>query len=334
MESNIIFQDILKEFHLGSYTAQPQRVTGGYLHKMYKLETTTGKYAVKLLNPVIMKRPDALQNFQRAECLEKVLAENAIPVIPAIEINGRKMQCIHDQFFYIFRWVEGKALGWNEIEEKHCRIAGMLLAKIHKIEQIEKPFTREKICTDWDAYIGLVSERCPEIVNEIKPHRELLYLVQEEYNSALECVPDVICICDGDMDSKNVLWTDGNPMIIDLECLDYDNPFLEMFQLALSWSGGVVCDIDYKLLDAFITSYHQEYGDFKIQLKELYGIGFSWLEWLEYNLKRAMMIECENEEERQLGIGQVRETIQRIVYFASVKDELLSHLSAVDCKSG
>lgn len=321
-----IFEGILSELDLGDFIVQPQRVSGGYLHKMYKLETTTGKYAVKLLNPVIMKRPDALSNFQRAERLEDTLVKNGIPVVPAIRINGRKMQCIQNQYFYIFRWIEGKALGWKEIKKEHCEIAGKLLAKIHKIEQTEKPFTGEKICVDWDAYIELAVEKCPEILNEIKPYRELLYSAQEEYNSALESVPDMICICDGDMDSKNVLWINGNPMIIDLECLDYGNPFLEMFQLALSWSGGVLCDLDYERLNAFITSYLKEYGNFTVPWKNLYGIGFSWLDWLLYNMKRALMIECENEEERKLGIEQVKETIRRIVYYASVKEELLNNL--------
>lgn len=321
-----IFEGILSELDLGNFIAQPQRVSGGYLHKMYKLETTTGKYAIKLLNPVIMKRPDALSNFQRAERLEDTLVKNGIPAVPAIRINGRKMQCIQNQYFYIFRWIEGKALDWKEIKKEHCEIAGKLLAKIHKTEQMEKPFAGEKICVDWDAYIELAAEKCPEILNEIKPYRELLYSAQEEYNSALESVPDMICICDGDMDSKNVLWINGNPMIIDLECLDYGNPFLEMFQLALSWSGGVLCDLDYERLNAFITSYLKEYGNFTVPWKKLYGIGFSWLDWLLYNMKRALVIECENEEERKLGIEQVKETIRRIVYYASVKEELLNNL--------
>lgn len=317
----------LKEWEMGTLTAKPQRVTGGYLHEMYQLQTTAGKYAVKLLNPVIMKREDALSNFQRAERLEKVLEENEIPVVPSLEINGCKMQCIGSRYFYIFQWVDGKALDYKEIKNEHCKTAGALLAKIHKIEKINKPFERDAICEDWDAYIELAHENCAEIEKEIKPYRELLYQAQEEYRLAQESVPDITCICDGDMDSKNVLWAGGKPMIIDLECLDYGNPFLEMFQLALSWSGGVLCHIDYECLTDFIKAYCKEYGDSNIQWKELYGIGFGWLSWLAYNLKRALGIECGNEEERILGMEQVKETIQRIVYYASVKEELLNYLS-------
>lgn len=121
---------------------------------------------------------------------------------------------------------------------------------------------------------------------------------------------------------------DGKPRIIDLECLDYGNPYMEMFQLALSWSGDTLCRIDYGLLQTFLNAYRQEYGAFRTEWSALYGIGFSWLEWLAYNIKRALGLECVNEEERQLGIRQVHETIPRIAYYAAIKKELLDHLAS------
>ncbi len=289
---------------------------------------------MKLLNPVIMKRPDALDNFKRAETLESILQEAGIPIAPALEINGAKMQCVQGQYLYVFQWIDGKGLPWNEIRKEHCAIAGELLAKIHKIQQTEYFCAGEGFQTDWDAYIALGDTECPEIAEKLKEHRELLYTAQDRYNAALKSVPPITCICDGDMDSKNVLWTEGKPIIIDLECLDYGNPFLEMFQLALSWSGGVLCHIDYPSLNAFLTAYSREYGTVPVDWEELYGIGFGWLDWLEYNVKRALGVECGNEEEKQLGIRQVLETMERIVYYDSVKEELLEHLRAVQMNCG
>ena len=94
------------------------------------------------------------------------------------------------------------------------------------------------------------------------------------------------------MHCKNILWVDGTPFIIDLECLDYGNPFWDMFQLALSWSGNVHCSIDFELSKGFIVSYHEEYGYVQVDWETLYGSGFGWLEWLEYNIKGNSMIEC------------------------------------------
>ena len=44
----------------------PLRLSGGLMHKMYKLETDQGIYALKLLNPFIMQREDAMENYRAA----------------------------------------------------------------------------------------------------------------------------------------------------------------------------------------------------------------------------------------------------------------------------
>ncbi len=342
------FEIALKQSGLGNLTARPQGVTGGYLHKMYKLETTTGKYALKLLNPIIMKRPGVMENYIRAERLERILSEYGIPVVPALERNGVRLQCLDEQYFYIFEWTDAKALGWHEIKEEHCRIAGELLARIHKISKkggytqsdeacssrrdkyYGMPFgydiSGRKFHVDWDSYIVVAEKMQSELAEELAENRDLLYLAEQEYNAAVDSVPDIVCITDGDMDCKNVLWKDGEPLIIDLECLDFGNPFLEMFQLALSWAGGDVCEIDLSRLDAFLTAYRSEYGEINVDWKKLSGVGFAWLDWLEYNTKRALLIECGDEEEQKLGICEAHETIRRIVYYHSVRDVIYCEL--------
>lgn len=93
-EHGEFFEKMAAQLGLGTISAAPYRVTGGYLHKMFHLETSKGSYAVKLLNPSIMKRPDALENFSRAERLEKILCEHKIPVVAAMEIGGSKLHCL------------------------------------------------------------------------------------------------------------------------------------------------------------------------------------------------------------------------------------------------
>lgn len=330
MENETFFTQLAADLDLGSLTAPLKRVTGGFMHKMIKLETTTGNYAVKLLNPTIMKRPDALSNYKRAEKLEAMLLQNNIPCVPALEIDGRKMHCINGQYLYVFQWVEGKSVLWEALSKEHCEAAGALLARIHKIEQTAAPFEPDEIHVDWDAYIAQAKENCPEIAPILTEHRDLLYTAQKQYNLALKSLPPITTICDGDMDCKNVLWMEGKPLLIDLECLDYGNPVWEMFRLALDWSGDVICSINFEHLNAFLSAYRKEYGNwdstFDIDWNALYGLGFGWLDWLDYNVKRALMLECTDEEERKLGIEQVRGTIPRIVYYASIQKELLKHL--------
>ena len=92
-----------------------------------------------------------------------------------------------------------------------------------------------------------------------------------------------------------------------------------MLQLALSWAGGDVCDIDPSRLNAFLTAYRSEYGDIPVDWEKLSGAGFSWLDWLEYNTKRALWEECSDEEEQRLGLREAHETIRRIIYYQSIR---------------
>lgn len=326
MEDMGFFEKAAERFGLGKLTGAPRRVTGGYMHKMFRLETVTGTFALKLLNPSIMKRPEVFENYRKAEELERILCDNAIPLIPALERDGTKMQCLDGRYFYLFDWSDGKALGWHEIRQEHCEIVGGLLAGIHRIEKREIPYQGEKLDTDWDDYIRKAQQGCPEIALELTENRDILYAAQEAYNTAQDSAPGVSCICDGDMDCKNVLWEEGKPFLIDLECLSYGNPYLEMFQLALSWAGGDVCDMDFGRFEAFVSAYRTQYGEMQADWRALSGVGFGWLDWLAYNLRRALGMECSDEEERKLGIREAHETIQRIVYYSAVREELLEYI--------
>ena len=59
----------------------------------------------------------------------------------------------------------------------------------------------------------------------------------------------------------------------------------------------------------------------------LYGSGYNWLDWLEYNIKRALLIEYADEAERKMSISQVHQTIERIAYYHSAKESLLQQLT-------
>ncbi len=39
------------------------------------------------------------------------------------------------------------------------------------------------------------------------------------------------------------------------------------------------------------------------------------------------MIECDTKEEQDIGINEVKETIEHVVYYAKVKDEVLHNIN-------
>lgn len=58
---------LMLQCNLGQILEKPTRVNGGLSHRMYRVVTDKGIYAVKELNKGIMKRKDAYLNFVFSE---------------------------------------------------------------------------------------------------------------------------------------------------------------------------------------------------------------------------------------------------------------------------
>lgn len=104
---------------------------------------------------------------------------------------------------------------------------------------------------DWDNYIQQLETKNQELHQLLKDNRAILYESQTNGNLAMKKLPKVVCICHNDMDSKNVLWNGTDCKLIDLESLDYSSPYIELYELALCWSGYEDCNIDYHLFRSF-----------------------------------------------------------------------------------
>ncbi len=320
-----IFNDICQQFNLGEFTSEPKQLKGGFMHKMYSLFTTKGKFAIKLLNPYVMKRETVFENYRIAEELEAKLEQTDIPILPALTFNGKKMQEINGQYFYLFDFYEGKSLKDEEITIEHCEKTGEFLAKIHSIDKKSRPYNRNEINVDWDMLIEKLSQNNTELYNLLSTNRNILYESQQKGNLAIKKIPPVMTICHNDMDSKNILWNGSSCRIIDLECLCYSSPFIELYEMALCWSGYENCNIDFDLFKALIKSYANNGGELPKDWETIYYSSYGRLEWLEYNVKRALGIDC-GEDEIEMGISEVHETMAHIIYYHNVKDSILENL--------
>ena len=324
MNIELFFEKISKELNLGNIISKPSRVSGGLTHKMYKFETDKDKYIVKLLNPNIMKRPTALGNFEKADEFEEIFKENNIEAIYSLEFNNKKLQLLNGQYFYVYKWYDGKSLKDVDIKKVHCEKIGKQLADIHNITLKEENWKEDVKNIDWKYYIDLAKEKSSPIYEMIYDKIDLLNESMNKGNEVVDKLPNYTAICHNDLDSKNVLWIGDEFKIIDLECLGYSNPYLELFTLALCWSGYESCNINFELLKSFVDSYFEiSKLSRNINWEVLYYANNGRLEWLEYNIKRALMLETDSEEEQQLGISEVKETIEHVVYYDTIKDKLL-----------
>ncbi len=117
------------------------------------------------------------------------------------------------------------------------------------------------------------------------------------------------------------MWNDGQPYLIDLECLDYGNPISHVLQLALQWSGIITYNMDVEKMVAFFNGYWNAYDNGFRAYSDVFGLAYTWVDWLEYNIRRALGA-CVDEEERMMGISEVRNTIGRINYIRSMEEKI------------
>ena len=307
----VFFEELCKKLQIGKLIEEPRRLSGGFLHKMYSLSTDNGKYAVKLLNPFIMQRETAMENFRTAEYFEAILEEAGLPVLPAIVFGGKKMQVISGQYFYVFRWFSGKALQPCSITKEHVKCIGETLARIHRLESLVTGEKTDTVRINWAQYEEKLSIQEPEIGQLLEESLVFLEEMQSAANEAIKKLPAICAVCHNDMDPKNVLWDGAEYRVIDLECLGYGDPQIELIETALCWSGLDDCHVDTELFSAFLSAYAKAGGKIPEDLHAAYHANCGRLYWLEYCVQRALGTNC-SAEEQDIGRDGIYTTLKQL----------------------
>lgn len=324
------FEKAVEALSLGALLSEPVQVTGGLTHRMYRFETSCGRFAAKLLNPAIMQRPTALANYARADELEDVLKEHHISAVYALERNGHKLQPLEDRYFYVYEWFDGKPLQSGEITGPHCYRMGRALAEIHGIRLQSEASPAENPWIDWAFYLRLAEKADRSVYLMLHDALPMLDGCLTKGLAAVCRIPAFTAICHNDMDPKNVLWAREQYRIIDLECLGEANSYCELYETALCWSDCGAFTVDYDRFAALLRGYftHSSLSPF-VDWEALYTANIGRLYWLEYNLRRTLRIECSDEEERCLGLREVHATLEQIRHYNRMQDDILSEIANI-----
>ena len=293
--NHLRFEKLCRALKLGEVMHAPEEVPGGLLHKMFAVETSKGKYAIKALNPKIMERPTALNNFIRSERIANIAAQR-LPAQPAKTIDSHFIHHIDNQYYLVFDWIDGYSLRSHEINRVHCEKMGALLAEIHKTDfsQIEKNDHHvNRTVTDWNAYLNKGKEVHSVWVNSIHEHIEQLYIWSDKAKISSSMLTTEQVISHGDLEPKNVMWLHENPVIIDWESAGYTNPMHDLIETAIYWSLSDSGSMDKERFLGFISAYQERSGTVEADWGMVLDHGYlGKLDWLEYSLKRSLWIEC------------------------------------------
>ena len=333
-ENNI--EKLVIETKIGTCIKEINKVSGGLLHRMYKVVTDKGIYAIKELNSGVMKRKEAFSNFIFSEEVAEIAIQNKITAVCAMKINNEVITKIDNNYYMIFEWLDGRTLKANEITEKHCEIIGKVLAKIHNIDftaiEDEKRKNIDLEYFEWNKYCNFAEKNNKVYTNLLKNNIDLLYKLNKKSIKALEYANENLIISHTDLDRKNVMWQEDKPFIIDWEASGYINPTIELIQMAWYWSGGDVENIDYNKFEILIKSYKKYYkGNIDKKAEDLvYADNDGGLGWLNYNLKRSLCIENNYEQDEiELAENEVIQSINEIKYNYSQLDNIIKIISNI-----
>jgi len=302
-------------------------VSGGLLHKMYRVETTSGIYAVKVLNPEIMQRPTALQNTINSEKVAHAL-ESVVPLVAAKKFNGAHVVEHDGTWFMVFDWLEGASVFAPDITVEHCAKMGELLGKIHDADvevegmeleaEVRNVFAWEKLCEA----MTCGGQGC---VSEIKDFLPELLALDADVVHALKISSSHKVISHRDLDPKNVMWQGNQPYIIDWEAAGYVNPFQELVEVINYWITEMDGSYNFEKLSVLMAAYKAfkevRFVDWDtVLLRSFDGI----LGWLEYNMRRAAGMNGNDEADRMEGKTQVESTIAEIKRQKAQMEELRS----------
>lgn len=315
---NTEFKTLCAEWGLGEVQEEPKEVTGGLLHKMYRVKTDKGEYAVKWLNPDIMARPKAYKNMLDSEKIAEQFS-TFIPLILAKRYHGSCLAEADGQYYFFYNWIEGASVFAPEITEVHCEQIGRLLGKLHAadifVEGVEKQ-TDVRQRYDWEFMVLKAKEQNEESYTLLEEHLEDMRRWDEK---AVVCQKEVLkkqVISHRDLDPKNVMWSERKPYLIDWEAAGYTNPYSELIEVLRYWISDEEGNYSKEKFEIMIKAYTENcrIADVNWEMILSYSLD-GMLGWLWYSIRRMLGIEGSSKADREEGRQQVEGTIKELLKY-------------------
>jgi Ser/Thr protein kinase RdoA (MazF antagonist) len=337
-------QNICKHYDLGILLADSiAQISGGLLHKIWRIETTKGKYAVKELNQFVLDYYYTPKNYILTEIIARSMLEMGIPANVALLPPGDDSTPLFksdNSYYMVFDWVEGQILTPSKITKQHAEIIGKLLARMHSLPKSITAFTLPHFLEhygpsdksdphanqDWQSLISSIAPANPLFAGKLKKQLQS-FLSLEEATQKLtfnEC----FVISHRDLFIKNVSWLGLSPTIFDWELTCPVHPMKDLFAVAYNWSTQVPNKIDYDIFDAIVDGYKQIAEVSEEFIITPLTIIPGRLHWLKFNLQRSLLniIPTDDEGKKTAALEEANFEFDRLCYFPTAIQELHSHL--------
>ena len=355
MESNAVNQPLLsaepahmsflcEQLGLGIPAGVPERVFGGFHHRMWRLETDCGLYAVKQLGPdTDATDQGTADHYNVTESVAEAFAHRGISAIHALRRKAEFLHTVAGEGYLVYPWTDAIAIDSKNLSVAHALKIAALMAKMHRADIRVSGLKETPLASHAEDKILLLVDRAiachARDYQHLEEHLPGLLAIAARQEEARQILARHKVICHGDLDQKNVLWSaTGEPILIDWESARRLNATHETVLVGLEWSG-ITSAFESALFEKFIAAYQQAEGVINSDLlpAAFDRISGNWLDWLMFNVGRT--IDLADPEQRDLGAGQVDlalATLLRLEKFSSrlisrVRENLLTACAGKRC---
>ena len=328
MLSDSTLTDIRTRYGLGKPIAAPVPITGGLIHRLYRLDTEGGSFAVKVLNPEVMRYENIYDNLRRSEAIAAEFAAAHISAVLALDAPGGTVQDVAGITVIVYPWCAGVVLPKTTASLEEAFQIGDLLGRMHTLDlpgeapsepaTFHKPMSKEA----WVALVRRGQDQQIEWASAVEAALPDLYAWDNDRIAADAAVPQGLVLSHCDLDQKNVIWQDSRtPFIIDWESAGLTHPSGEILGAALDWSGQSAGPPSQAAFAAVLAGYRQHCEfDPNLALPLLRGRLGGWIDWLGASMNRSLDSKATSGE-RAMGVQETIETLATMYALAEGMDD-------------
>ena len=322
---------VVERFALGAPSAVEMmtEVRGGGVHRLWRLRTDAGTFAVKGLR-LDAHDQEALDLYRLAWPLEEAAArsEPSIPMaIPVLSTAQNLLEIVPDErggerVVRVHSWVEGMNPPWTAAPLDLADAVGRTLARIHLVGATLA--TAPQPATDVGLLAARPSDHWATLVQRAEGHewsgelrRATSALCEAEKSVEVAAAdPGPLVFAHRDVNPKNVLVaTDGSPVVLDWDSAGDYFARQELASAALIWAGVETGEPSPESIRALIRGYRTGGGIVdRLRPEDATGWILAWLRFTEFNVDRLLgergsIDQTERDiatERLRLGLAQVR----------------------------